>query len=90
MSEWQDISTAPRDGTTIDLWHSEYGRYPAHFWGLPEHSCGEDGRYCDSDWHRMAEGWVDSAFNEIMLDAEDFTHWMPLPQPPNPHSEKVE
>lgn len=26
MSEWQDISTAPKDGTIVDIWSKEHGR----------------------------------------------------------------
>lgn len=87
MSEWQPIETAPKDGTEIDLWHEEFGRYSDCHWGLPEHCCGEYGRYCDSDWHAMKEGWIMSILNEL-LDADSFTHWMPLPAPPitNPHA----
>ena len=27
MNEWQSIETAPKDGTVVDLWVSEDGRY---------------------------------------------------------------
>jgi len=81
-NEWQDISTAPRDGTSIDLWHKEYGRQTDHYWGMPSHECGEMGQYCDSDWHRAEMGWVDATFNEFAFDPDGFTHFMHLPNPP--------
>jgi len=79
MSEWQDISTAPRDGTRIDLW-GKFGRATDCYWGKPYHCCGEAGRHCDSEWHGMAHGWVCGTFNHTL--EEDFTHWMSLPAPP--------
>lgn len=84
MSEWQNIKTAPKDGTLIDLWHKEFGRASDHYWGLPSHSCGEAGSYCDSDWHSLRAGWVDATFNEPSWGSGDFSHWMPLPKPPVP------
>jgi hypothetical protein len=86
MSEangWRPISTAPRDGTVVDLWIGEdYGwRRTDCYWGVPEHSCGEAGVHCDSDWHGMADCWVDSTFNAPLAEEEP-THWQPLPPPP--------
>jgi|GEM_PF-5750522 len=77
---WQSIETAPKDGTVIDLYGPEHGRWTDMYWGLPDHSCGEMGQYCDSDWHRLKPGWVCSTFNEMM--SSGFTHWMPLPPAP--------
>ncbi|GGD30989.1 DUF551 domain-containing protein [Aureimonas glaciei] len=81
MSKWQPIETAPKDGTIVDLWHDEFGRNANCYWGVPQHECGEAGRYCDSDWHDTPEGWVDSAYNQTTF-LDGFTHWMPLPAPP--------
>ncbi len=81
-SEWRDISTAPKDGTVVDLWHREYGRHSDQFWGAPSHCCGEAGVHCDSEWHGHPPGWVDATFNEWSSDGEAFTHWMPLPDAP--------
>lgn len=80
---WQPIASAPQDGTTIDLWHREFGRQTDHYWGLPHHECGEAGIYCDSDWHSEKEGWVDSTFNHLSFNTEEISHWMPLPPPPS-------
>ncbi|EMG53118.1 hypothetical protein WYI_13807 [Ochrobactrum sp. CDB2] len=77
---WEPIETAPKDGTIIDLWSSEFGRQPDCFWGKRSHCCGEDGQYCDSDWHSEPESWIDSAQNTQTFD--DITHWRPLPASP--------
>ncbi|MBB5414043.1 hypothetical protein [Paraburkholderia atlantica] len=85
MSEWQPIDSAPKDGTVVDLWiGGEFaGRRASCFWGKPEHDCGEHGRYCDSDWHDLDEGWVDD-MNMPLDGYEPPTHWMHLPPPPDP------
>lgn len=89
MAEWQDISTAPKDGTVIDVWRNEGGRDTV-FWGHPPHECGEMGRLCDSDWHGIrAPGWVCNTFGEFVgRNHNPFTHWMPLPEAPQPRSDK--
>lgn len=76
---WQPIETAPKDGTMIDLW-SNGRRVTDSFWGKPDHSCGEMGEYCDSDWHGAGPGWVDTMFGEFL--EEKPTHWMPRPKAP--------
>ncbi len=83
LNGWQDISTAPKDGTVIDVWRDDGGRDTV-FWGMPHHDCGEMGRYCDSDWHGIrAPGWVCNTFNEFMgRNHNPFTHWMPIPAAP--------
>lgn len=79
---WQPIETAPKDGTTIDVWRDE--QRETVYWGLPPHECGEMGQHCDSDWHRIKNpGWICSMFGEFMGGAHNpFTHWMSLPSPP--------
>lgn len=77
---WQPIATAPKDGTVIDIWANGWRRTDCH-WGKPDHSCGEAGEYCDSDWHTAEPDWVDSLFGEF-LHVKNPTHWMHLPKPP--------
>ena len=79
---WQPIESAPLDGTTVDLWHEDFGRHTDHYWGVPSHECGEAGSFCDSDWHSISEGWVDGTFNSLSDEPQGFTHWMPHPKPP--------
>ena len=80
---WQPIETAPKDGTVVDLWiGGEFaGRRADCAWGLPYHSCGEAGKYCDSGWHEIESGWYDTTFNLPMH--EQPTHWMPRPPAPD-------
>lgn len=86
---WQTIDSAPRDGSTVDLWDADVGRVTDCYWGHPEHSCGEAGQYCDSDWHHdTQESWVDGTFNERLGDA-DITHWMLPPAPPSNPKEAI-
>lgn len=80
--QWQPIETAPKDGTVIDLW-CDQRRITFCYWGLPSHSCGEAGRYCDSDWHDLEEGWVDGMNEPFSEYRGKPTHWMPLPAAPD-------
>lgn len=65
---WRDISTAPRDGTEVDLWvvSRETGK------GYRRVECAFDGEF-----------WVTRDY-AIVSCAPHFivTHWMPLPPPP--------
>jgi len=78
MSEWRDISTAPKDGTAIWLLvdgHQYIG-------------------YCrPADWLNKKESWFlkatflrrennpDEIYGCYAFDTAP-THWMPLPEPP--------
>lgn len=79
---WRPIESAPKDGSTIDVWRD--GTRETVYWGLPPHECGEMGQYCDSDWHSIKKpGWICSTFGEFVGGQyAPFTHWMPLPAGP--------
>lgn len=70
MTEWQDISTAPKDGT----W----------FLGFRDLNCYEDQwqvwRWHEEHFDPELTGWMNAG------DTADFdqapTHWMPLPPAP--------
>jgi hypothetical protein len=70
---WQDIATAPKDGTAI-----LGGRGGENPWGVPDIVLWLDGSGAVSDgpgWYRFAGvGWNTRTVRP--------THWMPLPSPP--------
>lgn len=70
MSQWQQIETAPRDGTVIDLWAG--ARRADCFWWVSED--------CDDDSHWRQE-YAEVGGCSFAVDATP-THWMPLPEPP--------
>ena len=69
LSEWRDISTAPKDGTQILIQHNDHREAPfiGHW--------GHVGRYTSSP-----EMWIGHPYG-AMSDG-DVTHWMPLPDGP--------
>lgn len=86
MSEWQDIESAPRDGTPVDLWSTAGVRLTDVRWlrgaqADPER-CGPGGI-----WEHLAmDGWrlPDQTREGCGCLAEEcLSHWMPLPAPPN-------
>lgn len=87
-SEWQPICTAPKDGTAVDLWvGGEFAsRWPDCYWGLPDHCCGEQGEYCDDDWHDLEPGWVDTMNQPLPEDRP--THWRLAPGAPDDAARK--
>ena len=66
MSNWQDISTAPKDGTLILIWDGM--EIHTAYWG-PRASSNKQNLWvsngCIDDWMAFAP-----------------THWMPLPERP--------
>lgn len=74
---WQPIETAPKDGTVVDLWSPQCGRYPDAVWGFIPAYEGPD-----------EMGWTDKNHHGSLEDAGPWTHWMPPPNPPKP-SENV-
>lgn len=79
MSQWQDISTAPKDGTFVVL----YGVWAGEIHGINAHSpCADIGfwsggksDFAGGDWWSLTTG---DAYACWMLP----THWMPLPPAP--------
>lgn len=72
--EWQPIETAPRDGTSVDLWAkrektSEWSRYTDCRWGQPRWGTEPIG---DKKWLGLNDQY------SIVTP----THWRPLPKPP--------
>jgi hypothetical protein len=47
MSEWQPIETAPKDGTPVDLWTAEDGRFADACWNSTR-------RRWETQWERLA------------------------------------
>lgn len=74
MSEWMDISTAPKDGTRVDLWAAERRRY------VSERIT--DCWFMDGQWvhHRTI---YDPETPDDLAFLYNVTHWMPLPNPPS-------
>lgn len=78
MSEWRDISTAPKDGTVIDVWVNDPDgphRQTNVFWD-------------DGYWVLRRNRWssVEAFFDENGVPKIKITHWRPLPPPPSePH-----
>lgn len=69
MSEWHPIETAPKDGNNILLIDIDNDILIAKF-------CS----YYDDEAEMIIAGWTP---NELIYYVDpNFTHWMPLPEPP--------
>ena len=67
MSEWKDISTAPKDGTNIDVWCKEEGRITNAYWR-------------NDRWtHWSMNGF--EMMDHVKLDYAP-SHWMHIPDDP--------
>lgn len=79
---WRPIETAPKDGTVIDLWKlAQDGRHgkriPDIKWDANRSFNGGIGRVA------MSDAWVHADHGgEVWLAGGSFTHWQPLPTPP--------
>ena len=77
--EWQPIETAPKDGKLFLGWVSAV-RYGEDDAGQPFEHDVSDHDFCR--WREMETG----GFYENMMgqigDAQDITHWTPLPERP--------
>lgn len=76
--EWQQIETAPRDGSQVllyGLWAGEVSgpiidpRVDIGFWN------GGESDYAGTDWWQIVTGDAYACWLKP-------THWMPLPEPP--------
>jgi hypothetical protein len=74
LADWQSIDTAPKDGTTIDLWVNG-DRAANCFWFLGWEPIDED------DKPHWRQRYSEAPGSSEPLDAEP-THWMPLPPAP--------
>ena len=82
--EWQPIETAPKDGAMLLCW------VKAERWSAIDgggSGIGHDVSSVDFCWWRKGPaevpqaGYWDNALGQIG-DAQDVTHWMPLPPAP--------
>jgi hypothetical protein len=67
---WQPIETAPKDGTVIIIYDTEWGVYAAEW---------------SPSWYgdTTNQGWIEARFDEEYGSyAKNATLWMPLPEPP--------
>ena len=73
LVEWQPISTAPMDGTPVDLWGATRPRYA--------NSRITDCCFMKSKWVHHREIYDEETLDD-MAEVYNVTHWMPLPTPP--------
>ena len=66
MSDWQPISTAPKDGTEILAKNGLMRKAVPVYWGIRQHP-----------WGTASQQWVTRSGDLVIPDV-----WMPLPQPP--------
>ena len=76
--QWQDIATAPKDGTPVLIWKGDERRVGEYtmsaYWDEDESGFvpvgGNNKQGYFSDWEKKDQGYP--------------THWMPMPTPPDP------
>lgn len=79
--KWKPIETAPKDGTMFLCWVSAV-RYGETDDGQQYQQDASQVDFCM--WRTQTDmnaGWFDPFCGQIG-DAQDVTHWMPLPAPP--------
>lgn len=85
MSEWQDIATAPKDGTEIiGIFCDDYGYQTKPTIYGPWTVAFRSGKWMAS-WAGCNIIERESYAGTVYMEAElDPTHWQPLPSPPTP------
>lgn len=78
MNEWQDIASAPKDGTPILVWSCS----------VRDELSGEAlpliGHWCDIEGWTVGE-WDPEFDCYRKTNLVSITHWQPLPAPPGAH-----
>ena len=70
MTDWQPISSAPRDGAQIIVWDKKWRTYSIAEWVHPR-----------DQWCAVVDGRVAiERDGPVIIEPE---YWMPLPSPPN-------
>ena len=78
MSEWQEIESAPKDGTVLLGYDSDEGGgismgvVVIYWWDADE----DDPEQYPAEWRVHEIGTGDE------IERANITHWMPLPEPP--------
>ena len=78
---WRDISTAPRDGTPVDLWVVFWNGVVGEPRGERSGNCNFKGDGWHDQWGNRLD-WEDGPDDEGIISWRRVTHWMPLPAPP--------
>ncbi len=82
MNEWQPIDTAPRDGTTVLLWLRERRNSGGKRTDMPIVDDYRVGLYVVHSKNLPNGGWRFINNGYCYAQDDSFTHWMPLPAPP--------
>lgn len=77
MSDWQDMTTAPRDGTIIFVWADGYQWPEAILYEKYDDDIAAE--VSEQGYWRFADGILS---DHATVEFETLTHWMPLPSPP--------
>lgn len=84
---WQDISTAPKDGTEVLIYRDGWQEAPRAKWGDHDGEDDQGNSIVFGGWF-MASEWFTYGCEDGFLGWNDDstvmpTHWMPLPSPPS-------
>ena len=85
MNEWQPIETAPKDGSEIIAWRSDYDCLLVRWGCVGEFMTEREIEQWDLDEDSLyQEDWFCADFitGSRLEGSEIPTHWMPLPEPP--------